>query len=113
MVGTEPRQVTLRQERHSSGSRFLEAYLDRENNLHLDAQDLGHGTEMVSGDGEYEYFRTIAAVDLPDLLDLLGAPVGSDVMDVLGAKWTGAASYDLEERIRRSDLRVKLSTWAG
>jgi hypothetical protein len=105
--------VTLRQERHSSGSRFLEAYLDRENNLHLDAQDLGHGTEMVSGDGEYEYFRTIAAVDLPDLLDLLGAPVGSDVMDVLGAKWTGAASYDLEERIRRSDLRVNLSTWAG
>jgi hypothetical protein len=49
---------------------------------------------MVSSDGEYEYFKTIAAVDL-------------------GAKWTGAASYDLEERIRRSHLRVILSTWAG
>jgi hypothetical protein len=91
----------------------LEAYLDRENNLHLDAQDLGRGTEMVSSDGEYEYFKTIAAVDLPALLDLLGAPMGSDVMDVLGARWAGAASYDLEARIRRSDLRVNLSTWAG
>jgi hypothetical protein len=68
---------------------------------------------MVSSDGEYEYFKTIAAVDLPDLLDLLGAPTGSNVLDVLGAEWTGAASYDLEERIRRSDLRVNVSTWAG
>jgi hypothetical protein len=99
VVGTGTRRVILTQE--------------RENNLHLDAQDLGRGTEMVSSDGEYEYFKTIAAVDLPALLDLLGAPTGSDVMDVLGAKWTDAASYDLEERIRRSDLRVNLSTWAG
>jgi fermentation-respiration switch protein FrsA (DUF1100 family) len=91
----------------------LEAYLDRENNLHLDAQDLGHGTEMVSSDGEYEYFKTIAAHDLPALLDLLDAPTGSDVLDFLGATWTGASSYDLEERIRLSDLRVNLSTWAG
>ena len=113
MPETEPRRVTLRQERYGAGSRFLEAYLDRDNNLHLDAQDLGDGTEMVSSDGEYEYFKTIAAADVPDLLALLDAPRGSDVLDILGAKWTGAASYDLEERICLSDLRVDFSTWAG
>jgi hypothetical protein len=68
---------------------------------------------MVSRDGEYEYFKTIAAADLSDLLELLAAPLGSDVLDVLGAKWTGTASYDLEERIRQSDLNVNVVTWAG
>jgi hypothetical protein len=91
----------------------LEAYLDSGGNLHLDAQDLGQGTETVSSDGEYEYFKTIAAADLRGLLDLLGATMGSDVLDVLGAKWTGTASYDLEERIRQSDLCVNVFTWAG
>ena len=57
--------VTLRDERDGADRRHLAAYLDDEGDLHIDGQDLGPGTRMVSEDGEYEWFTTIAAADLP------------------------------------------------
>ena len=47
----------LRAETRADGSRLLLwAYLDTLGRLHIDGQDLGPVTRLVSGDGEYEYF---------------------------------------------------------
>jgi hypothetical protein len=64
----------LRAERFGNDRRFLWAYLDEEGNFHLDGQDLGPDTEAVSSDGEYEWLQTIAAVDIPGVIELLGDP---------------------------------------
>ncbi len=76
MSGSKGRTVTLRDERRGSDARHLWAYPDAEGNLHIDGQDLGPGTSMVSSDGEYEWFRTVAAVDVPRVVELLGGGKG-------------------------------------
>jgi hypothetical protein len=43
------RIVRLREERSGADSRFLDAYLDGEGNLHVDGQDLGPATSMSAG----------------------------------------------------------------
>ena len=107
------RKVTLRQERNGADVRWLGAYVDAGGALHIDGQDLGPGTAMVSGDGEYEWFMTIAAGDVPRLLPRLGGQPGDDVLDVLVRDWTGPQSYDLERLLRTSGIPVALSTWSG
>ncbi len=107
----QTRKVTLRAERHGDDYRHLEAYVDEAGALHIDGHDLGPGTDMVSSDGEYEWFETIAAVDVPRVVALLGGRPGDDVLDVLERDFTGTKSYDLEARLRNSDVPVKISTW--
>jgi hypothetical protein len=105
------RTVSLRHEVHSLDRRFLEAYLDRHGDLHFEGQDLGPSTAMVSGDGEYEYFRMVAAEHLDDLRGLLDISAGEDLLDALAARWSGDASYELERRLSRASFPVKLSVW--
>ena len=88
------RPVVLRDERNGPDTRHLEAYLDDEGNLHIDGHDLGPGTAPVSDDGEYEWFETIAAVDLPRLVKLLGGADGEKVLDLLARKYTGPAASE-------------------
>jgi hypothetical protein len=107
------RAVTLRDERSGPDRRHLAAYVDEEDNLHIDGHDLGPGTAPVSTDGEYEWFKKIGADDVPRLLELLGAPSASDVLGVLEQHWTGPKSYDLERIIRESDIQVDLFVWTG
>ena len=107
------RKVMLREERTGRDGRFLWAYVDDSGRLHIDGQDLGPGTAPVSSDGEYEWFSTIAAADVPRVVALLGGQPGDDVLDVLERGFTGAASYDLEARLRASDIPVEISTWSG
>lgn len=102
------RTVTLREERDGADSRHLWAFVDEGGALHIDGQDLGPATAMVSSDGEYEWFRTIAAADVPRVVALLGGAPGDDVIDVLEGGFAGAGSYDLEARLRASDIPTKL-----
>ncbi len=60
---------------------------------------------------EYEWFKTIAAADVPRVVALLGGAPGDDVLDLLERDYTGAGSYELEARLRASDIPVKLSVW--
>jgi hypothetical protein len=108
-----PRKVTLRAERTEAGYRHLEAYVDHEGRLHVNGQDLGPGTATVSGDGEYEWFQTIAAADVPRVVALLGGRPGDDVLDILERDFTGPKSYDLEARLRASGIKRNLDTWSG
>lgn len=73
------RVVTLRNEIDGPDSRHLWAHLDQEGNLHIDGQDLGPKTAIVSSDGEYEWFETIDRSDLPKLIGLLGGKPEDDI----------------------------------
>ena len=110
-MSEEQRKVVLRAERDEVDSRFLEAYLDELGNLHIDGQDVGPGASLVSDDGEYEWFTTIAAADVPRLLLLLRGTSGDDVLDVLEHSWSGAGSYALEKLPRDTAFPLQRSVW--
>ena len=107
------RTVSLRAERDGPDSRFLDAYLDGDGNLHIDGQDLGPKTAPVSSDGEYEWFEVIGAAHLPALRRLLGANPDEDILDVLERSWSGERAADLERLLRDSGIPIELSTWSG
>ena len=107
------RVVVLREERHGADYRYLCAYVDEQRRLHIDGQDLGPGTAIVSSDGEYEWFQTIAAEDIPRVVALLDGGAGDDVLELLERHWTGARSYELERRLRGSGIRIQRTVWSG
>jgi hypothetical protein len=105
------RTVVLRHQRYGPDIRHLEAYLDDDGNLHVDGHDLGPGTAPVSDDGEYEWFETIAAADLPCLVKLLGGRDGEAVLDLLARCYTGPAASEFTLALYASDIPVKRITW--
>ena len=107
------RKVMLREERDGADLRFLWAYVDGSGRLHIDGQDLGPSTAIVSSDGEYEWFETIAAADVPRVVALLGGQAGDDVLDLLERDFTVTNSYDLEARLRTSGIPIDVHTWSG
>jgi hypothetical protein len=111
--GIGPMVQLLKEKRADGSSLNMWAYLDSEGCLHIDGQDLGPVTKAVSDDGEYEYFYTIPAEDIPALVKVLGGKVGDNVLDVIKKKWSGKKSYDLGELLDKSQVRVKFSTWSG
>ena len=108
-----PDKVMLRSEVDGADRRYLWAYVDSAGHLHIDGQDLGPATAMVSDDGEYEWFHTFAATNVPRVVELLGGTTGDDVLAVLQHGWTGARSYDLEALLRDSDIPSTLDVWSG
>jgi hypothetical protein len=107
------RTVRLREERNGDDSRYLTAHLEANGDLRLSGQDLGPGTGMVSSDGEYEWEKVVPADHLPTLRSLLDVPDGADLLDDLAGRGTGSASYELEQRLRDSDIPVQLWTYGG
>ena len=85
----ERRTVTLRQERRGDDVRWLGAFVDGAGALRVHGQDLGPGTAMVSSDGEYEWFMTVAAGDVQRLVALLGGQPGDDVLELLEGEGPG------------------------
>jgi hypothetical protein len=103
----------VRDEHQGADHRHLTAYVDDQGRLHVDGHDLGPGTAPVSADGEYEWFQTIAAADVPRLVELLGGAPGDDVLEVIERGWTGGRSYDLEALLRGSGIPVERFAWGG
>ncbi|MGH2720634.1 MAG: hypothetical protein ACRDJO_03395 [Actinomycetota bacterium] len=101
----------LRSETAGPDSRYLWAYVDEMGRLHIDGQDLGPATAPVSPDGEYEWFKTIAAADVPRVVALLGGRPGEDVLDLLERDFTGAGSYELERRLRQGTIPVEFHSF--
>lgn len=105
------RKIVLRAEHNGADHRYLEAYVDQ-HGLHIDGQDLGPGTAIVSDDGEYEWFSTIAPEHLPRLVALLGGTPGEHVLDILERAWTAPSrSYDLERLLRNSAIPITRTVW--
>jgi hypothetical protein len=103
---TDGRTVMLRAEHDGADSRYLWAHLDSDGNLHIDGQDLGPGTAIMSDDGEYEWVQAIAAADVPRVVALMDGHADEDVLTVL-ERWTGRGSYELERRLRESDIPIE------
>lgn len=107
------RTVTLRDEVDGPNRRSLCAYLDERGDLHIDGQDLGPITSVVSSDGEYEWGRVIGSDDIPSLARLVKAQPGQDILDVLEHSWSGRMAGQLEELIRASDIKARFWVWNG
>ncbi|MDQ3640326.1 MAG: hypothetical protein M3450_02350 [Actinomycetota bacterium] len=105
--------MTLRDERKGDDYRYLDAYVDWKGALHIDGQDLGPGTAVISSDGEYEWFHTIARRHVRKVVALLDGRRRDDILDLLEEHWTGSRSYELEQRLRESKIPVKCFTWNG
>ncbi len=105
--------VTLRSEHSGHDHRHLEAYLDPQGCLHIDGHDLGPGTSPVSEDGEYEWFETFDAADVPRLVALLGGARGEPVLALLARSFTGERSYELERIVRESGIPAHRHVWSG
>ena len=106
MSNADRRTVQLRQEHEGKNFRYLWAYVDENGDLHIDGQDLGPATSLVSADGEYEWFQTISAQHVPAVIAVLGGQPGDDVLDVLEDGYSGLQSYDLEALLRESDIPI-------
>jgi len=111
--GRVGRIVTLRHEVDGPDTRHLWAHIDQEGNLHIDGQDLGPKTAIVSADGEYEWFQTIDRSELPKLSGVLGGKSDDDILDVLEENWTGPQASELEALLRESDIEVDRFVWSG
>ena len=109
MTNYQNRKVELRNQKLDSGIRSaLDAWIDRLGDLHLDGQDLGLPPGMMGHDDEYEYFKTIAASDVPALVTLLGGEPGEEVLDLLARDWTGDRSFALERLLRdKAPFRIQ------
>lgn len=107
------RTVSLRAEHDGQDHRYLSATLNTEGALVIEGQDLGPKTASVSSDGEYEWSCTILREHIPKLLILLDEPADADILSTLERHWTGPKSYELESRIRDSDIPSALWIWSG
>lgn len=91
------RQVSLRAERGLDGnSYYLDATLEHDGSLTFSGQNLG---PSIGYDGEYEYWVTVKASDVPALVTALGGEDGEDVIEVLLRNWTGAAASRIGDAI--------------
>ncbi len=103
------RSITLRDEELPNGTRSaLWAWIGPQGELHLDGQDLGDPALLPGGDGEYEYFRTIAAEDFPALLELLQGRPDDDVLALLARDYARQRSFELELKLRNAPFPVRL-----
>lgn len=110
---TEGRVAKLRSEIRGPDTRSLWARLNEHGDLLIEGQDLGPGTAPVSTDGEYEWVLIFRSKDVPQLRTLLEMPDDADLLTALEQSWSGDRSYELERRIRESDVPHETSTWKG
>jgi hypothetical protein len=110
---TMAQHINLRSEHRDDGSWLnLEATVDHDGSLRISGQDFGPVTRMISSDGEYEYFYTIAAENVPALVVALGGEPGMDIIDLLAQRYCGEASYQLEREIRSSGVEYRFSNYS-
>lgn len=99
--------VELRNEQREDGSRHLRARLRSNGDLCIEGHDLGAGTSLVSGDREYEWFKTIHSQHIDRLRLVLGADEEADLLAFLQEHYSGSRSYDLEELLRTGGVPVE------
>ena len=48
----------------------------------------------------------------PAILEALGEPAGSDILEVIGARWCGdEVSFEFERRLEKAGIERDLWTW--
>ncbi len=106
------RTIVLRNTRDEWGQRHLIAYVDAEGVPHIDGHDMGLGTTMVSGDGEYEWWSVYSVDDIPAIVALLDGNANDNVLDLLESRWTGERNGELERRLSDSGFLKGRKVWS-
>jgi hypothetical protein len=107
------RSVSLQNEHREDGSWLnIDVSLGLDGPLRIRGQDLGPVTKNISPDGEYEWFDTIAAQDVPAMVVALGGQPGTDVIDLLEQRWSGDAAYNLDAAIRSSGVKYSFASYS-
>jgi hypothetical protein len=106
------RFVTLQSDRLDDGSRLhLYASLETDGSLRISGHDLGPVAKNISPDGEYEYWYSVAAEDVPALVVALGGSADGDVIDLLREHWSGMDSYGLGAAVRSSGVAYHFASY--
>ena len=105
--------VLVRDERVDNGVHTLWAYLDRSGRLHIEGEDFGLTNASVNAQGEYEWHETIAATDVPKVVELLGGSPDDDVLQLLEKNWSGEASYGLRGQAPHQRPRDQREAWGA
>jgi hypothetical protein len=104
--------VSMRQLRREDLRSFLDAGINEDGDLVLEGQDLGEFVEQAMGTDEYEYANTYAKTTFPAILEALGEPAGSDILEVIAARWCGnEVSFEFERRLKKAGIPSDLWTW--
>lgn len=109
--GEVVRSVRLRDERTETDRRVLDVFIAEDGSLCLDGHDLGPGTEHIRADGEYEWRWTIRSQFIPLVRAVAGCRPGEDLLTVLAERFRGPASYELEQRLRESEIPREFWSW--
>lgn len=108
-VASGRRWVRLRDLRNHKGNRFrLDARLMDDGSVEFAAQDFGPVTARGSADRQFEYWRTVDAEFVPQLVWMLGGEPGEHVIELLARHWSGRRSFELGAVLREAPFPVGL-----
>ena len=106
------RSVKLQDERFDDGSSLsISATLESDGSLEISGHDLGPVTDSMSGDGEYEFWYTVAAEDVPALVIALGGEPGADILDVLQQRCAARRRFNVGRAIRSSRVGYEFHSY--
>ena len=104
---TEERRVELWQGRDHNGTRTIWAALVADGSLKIEGQDLGAGV-AIWGEGftEYEWDWTVAAVDVPRAVEILGGNAGDDPLELLKGWSRDSGGRDPGQHLKSAGLTL-------
>lgn len=103
------RRISLRAEwaaDRNETSHFLDATLEHDGRVVFAGQNLG---PAASGDGEDEYWYTVAPEDVPSLVAALGGEPGDDPIDLLAERWSGDAVERLFPTLKAAGVKASVA----
>lgn len=100
----DEREITLRDEKSSTGSWSLIARIEDNGGLIIEGQDLGKSVEEFWGSTEYEWDITVSAENLPRLVSALGGAIGDDPLALLAARFAQDEHYGTTRFLEDHDI---------
>ena len=98
------RTVVLQESRDGMDLLRRSVSLDAAGDLRIEGHDVGPSVDKFFGCREYEFFRTVRAVDLPRLRAALELPDAADLLDALVERYDGQGTFDLEKLIESAAI---------
>ena len=111
---TEERRVELWQGRDHNGTRSIWAVLLADGRLKIEGQDLGPGVAIFGeGFSEYEWDWTVAAADVPRLVEILEGSEDDDPLDLLVGWSRDSGGRDPGQHLKRAGMELEFWSRVG
>jgi hypothetical protein len=109
------RSIVLQELRSPQMSQHISAQLTVEGNLVIEGQDLGAGVESFWGKGhrEYEWYITVRAAHIPQLIAILGGMNGDDVLSLLEKRYAEDEKYASISFLKEQGVPVEFWSRVG